>query len=297
MTSNLVESLKKLGIKAQPYKKPPSGKDVFVISIMPKPPEGIIQVNQGLAKVEIHGSKKLRQAVITVTEEPRVVTRAVKSVWNAYVLSSPPPTVNEAKRTLRVNFGISMPGVPRWSFAGVKWEKRKGLNGFVVTGKVTARSGKRTVSTFLLGVDESHNFISPLKKKASSIEEAHKQLKPKVRAGTLRQGEWFFEPLVKAEATAIDKIVVADSRKIKPAVLGASTHRALTTTRIITKGRGKGAKRKPGTTTLYARGFVVDNRKGHHKALWLPTWCKVVRNNEIPMPRRIEDRRRRQRFD
>ncbi len=30
----------------------------------------------------------------------------------------------------------------------------------------------------------------------------------------------------------------------------------------------------------YVRGYIVDERMGHHKSVFLPTWHKAVRNRE-----------------
>lgn len=300
-TNNLVESLSAFGIHAAPYKRPPAGKDMFVISILPQKPEGVIQVNQGQAVVEIHGSKKHRQAVITVTEEPRVITRLVKSLWGGGPRN--PPNLGQAKARLLQHFPIQVPGNTTWSYAGIKIEKRWGeplggdkekrFLGWTISGKVTARAGKRTVNHFLLGVDESHNFIAPLKEKPASVADAHRILKPKMRAGSLRQGEWFFEPLLKEDAAEIEKRALANGRDVKPMVLGGTTHTAQSTLTVTTSKRAG----KPGTRTLYARGYVTDNRKGHHKTLFLPTWHRVVRNKEITFKRRKNAPRRRQSFD
>lgn len=286
--------MQSFGITAAPYKRPPAGKDTFLISILPKRPEGVIQVNQGLAKVEIHGSKVNRQAVITVAEQPRVIKRTVKTS----TATTEAPTIHRAKEILRWDFPVSIPGNVSWTYASVKVSKRSrpGQIDWDVSGVVTARAGSRTVSHFLLGVDESYNFIAPLKEKPSSVEHAYRILKPDLRAGSLRQGEWFFEPLVKAESDRIEKIAQADSRKVKPFVLGGSTHRAHSSLAVITPGKGIGKKRKF-TRTLYARGYVVDNRKGHHTALFLPSWHRVVRNNEIVYKRAKNAPRRRASFD
>lgn len=291
-TTNLVKSLQSFGITAAAYKRPPAGKDTFLISILPKRPAGVIQVHQGLAKVEIHGSKKHRQAVVTVQEQPRVIKRHVKTeIFGTGPAGVQPPVDQKIKDALRRNFPIQMPGGPTWSFSGIKSQKRIPPSGFAgyweVSGSVTGKAGRRTTSHFLLGVDESHNFIAPLKEKPTSVEHAYRILKPGLRPGSVRQGEWFFEPLKKDEAARIDKVASADGRKIKQTTLGGTTHRALSTL-VVTAAKKR---------TIYARGYVTDSRHGHHDALFLPSWHRVVRNKEITFKRSKNAPRRRASFD
>jgi hypothetical protein len=274
-TSNVVEALKKFGIRAQPYAKPPVTKDVFVLSILPKGAEGTIAIHQGAATVDIHGSKVERQAVLSVVERGRVVTRNVKTTR----VQTEQPDMAHAQRSLRVAFPIQMGSDAKWSYSNVKIEDTKkkaasGVKTWRITGTVRATVGKKTTNNFLLGVDESHNFVAPLPKRARSVHDAHMLLKPKdLRPGTLRQGEWFFEPCSKTECAEFDKIVEEKGNtRVQEIELGQSTH-------IVKSGMRV-------DNVIYAIGFVTDKRHGHHAALFLPKWHKVVRNKEIPMPRR-----------
>lgn len=279
-TTNVVESLKKFGIRAQPYAKPPVTKDVFVLSILPKGSEGTIAIHQGAAQVDIHGSKVERQAVLTVVERGRVVTRKV--VTTRY--QDEKPTLEQAQGSLSRAFPIGMGSDVKWSFSGIKIEEqtkrkldRKDVKNWRISGTVTGTVGKRTTNNFLVGVDESHNFVAPLPRRATSVHDAHMLLKPKgMRPGALRQGEWFFEPCTKEECVLFDKMVSEKGNtRVQEIELGNSTHIAKSAMRV--------------SNVIYAIGFVTDKRHGRHAAIFLPKWHKVVRNKEIPMPRRRRD--------
>jgi hypothetical protein len=276
-TSNVVEALKKFGIRTQPYAKPPVTKDVFVLSILPKGAEGTIAIHQGAAQVDIHGSKVERQAVLTVVERGRVVTRKVTTTR----FQDEKPTMEMAQGSLSRAFPIQMGSDVKWSFSNIKIEEntkrrpdRKDVKNWRITGTVTGSVGKRTTNNFLVGVDESHNFVAPLPRKAKSVHDAHMLLKPKdLRPGTLRQGEWFFEPCSKTECAEFDKIVgEKGNTRVQEIELGQSTHVVKSGMRV--------------DNVIYAIGFVTDKRHGRHAALFLPKWHKAVRNKEIPMPRR-----------
>jgi hypothetical protein len=285
---NVVDALKKFGIRAQPYAKPPVTKDVFVLSILPKGSEGTIAIHQGKAEVDVHGSKVERQAVMTVKERGRVITRQVTTTR----AQDERPEITQAQMSLRSAFPIRMEGA-KWSFAHIKIEDAKKISGigtkmWRISGTVTGAVGKTTTNNFLLGVDESHNFIAPLPRKVNSVHEAHMLLKPKgLRAGSLRQGEWFFEPCTKEECAGFDKMVNERGNTIvKPIELGGTTHMVKSGIRV--------------DNVIYAIGFVTDKRHGRHASIFLPKWHKVVRNKEIPMPRRQKGQpmnRRRASFD
>lgn len=285
---NLIEELTKVGIKAQPYKKPPMGKRIFALTIRPSPKakEGIITVHQGEAKVEVHGSRKHKQAVVTVEEEGRKVTRHVTCNVEHTVIrpirgDSVEALKNKAsyERMLRSEFNVVMPENARWTFSNIRvsrrnWPIGNNVRG-VLSGDVTAQVMTRTINHFLMGMDESHNFIAPLPKPAKSVLEAHRMLKPSKIAGGKRrnwkrQGEWFFVPCNQDEIKRIEQHIKHDN--VASIRLGRSTHTAQTGIRMYLKG---GSKR-----TVYARGYVLDRREGHHANLFLPDWHEVIRNKE-----------------
>src|SRR5690242_13816457 len=104
-TQNLVKELKRCGIRTAEYVKPPIGKDVFALAIRPTHEEGVVTVNQGKAKVEVHGNKNLRQAAVTVREN----ARAVRRLLFATVACDGEPSVGYQRQRLRGMFPIVMP--------------------------------------------------------------------------------------------------------------------------------------------------------------------------------------------
>lgn len=284
-TNNLVESLGEFHIRAAAYKKPPVSKDVFAISIQPKEDTGVITINQGTAEVEIFGDKTLRQASISVKENGRSVTRFV-STW---IMSFSKPTKKEALSRLKVRFPVVMPSKSRWSVEELKLKRGSIKNPsnqqevrWSVSGKVTATVTRRTVNNFLVGMDETHYFISPLARKATSVAAAHRLLRPLgLRRGSLRQGEWFFESCTAATVKVLDKIASTKAHRIHALQLGKTTHTAQSAIQL------QRSKKK----ITFARGFITDNRSYHHRALFLTSWCRVVRNREAKMKVAREQRK------
>jgi hypothetical protein len=262
----LLKILKRAGVSARAYKRPPYGKDIFALTIVPQGRAGTILVHQGSAKVEGHASKRLRQAVATVREQGRQITKQVST----RIYQTEKPDINMALHRLKGRFPI-MPPHTKWSMTGFKAEqveKRMSNPCWEVSGKVTARVASKTTNHFLMGMDETHNFISPTAKQTRSVEHAHRMLLPKEarKTGTVRQGEWFFVPVGKGTGRRLGQF----HRLIRKIRLGDTTHYVLTG--ITLSGRYTG---------VYAKGFVIDNRDGHHRALFLPVWCKAVHNKEV----------------
>lgn len=320
-TQNLVSELKKYGIRAANYKRPPTGGDVFALTILPKHKEGVVTVNQGQARVQVYGNKKMRQAAVTVNEPPRVVTKKMSVV----IHSKEKPKKHHVLGRMKDSFPVIMPSGTRWSLTNLTLKlrpftdadrnenKSRGFYGLSerppkwdAAGEVTATVGKLTVHHFLIGIDETRNFIAPLSRKATSVMMAHRMLKPvkEMRRSALRQGEWFFIPATRDMVRTLEKIATDQSRRLKTIRLGSTTHTAQTAVSIPgaklrgkkrLKGMRRGIRRSP--ATIYARGYITDSRKGHHRSLFLPKWTKVVRNKEAvikvsPQQRKAVRRRR-----
>jgi hypothetical protein len=290
---NVVKALGRFGIQTAAYKRAPVGQDVFAISIQPRSPEGVVTINHGNAEVEVFGSKRLKQAAISVFEKRRKVTREVSEeyAWNP---GATQPTVELQQRILRGKFPVIMPRDTKWTFKDMTCEKKSrklqpGYSGgpsrthtfWLFKGTVTATVGRSTRNNFLVGMDETHHFISPLPKKATSVKQAHKDLRPEVKRGSKRQGEWFFEPVSERKLITILNDH-ADSKLFRRQGrfrLGNTTHIAMTHINLV--HRRKGDKRK--AKHLYVRGDIIDGRRGHHAVLFLDRWHRVVRNKEGKM--------------
>ncbi len=288
-TNNLVEALSQFDIRTAAYKKPPVHRDVFALTILPRHKEGVVTINQGLAKTEIFGDKSKRQAAVTVQEKGRIVTRTVNGRFSN---RTEEPTTDLIFSDAKGRFPVIMPTGSRWTIKDIK--KRSNINGYNgnrdwnYSAKVTARVAKTTTNHYLIGMDETHHFVAPLPSKAESVKEAHELLRPKRIAKTsLRQGEWFFTPCTEKTCELLETKV----HLLRTRVLGKTTHSALSCIPL----------KKDGKTTIYARGYIVDEREGHHRALHLDSWHKVVRNKEATIKVSPEQRktmaRRRQTWD
>jgi hypothetical protein len=269
-TQDIVKSLKHYGIRARGYVRPPIGEDVFALTIVPRHKEGVVLVNHGAAKIDICGSKRLRQATMTVREKGREVTRVVKDrVWN-----DSEPTQAFIMERLKRHFPVIMPKEAEWTVTNIKCERlganirRPGVNKYyLIQGKVTAIVKDPTTNHFLLGMDETRNFICPISGPVKSVRGAHRRLRPEeVTKGSLRQGEWFFIPCTAKTLNWLNKLATRESGRIRCMQLGETTHVAKS---AITVSKG-----------TYARGYITDRRTGHHRSLFLPKWHKVVRNKE-----------------
>lgn len=275
-TQNLLTTLKRAGIKARRYRKAPFGKDVFALSI---DRAGSVLVYQGNAKVKARGSKKHKQAVATITEGQRQVVRRVTS--SVYSPDKDPNRVQISKELIN-SFGVIMPSNTHWNVRDIKWERimvhdpndeHKTTPGrrCDISGTVTGRVDATTTNHLLIGKDETRNFISPLPKPAKTVLEAHRMLRPKeaMKPGTRRQGEWFFVPVSRRKMLALNHYALISPHRVKQDRLGGGTHKALSTVSF----RGD----------IYARGYIIDPRYGHHKSLYLPKWHKVIKNKEAEL--------------
>lgn len=160
--------------------------------------------------------------------------------------------------------------------------------------------------TFLLGTDESSQFISALPKRVKTIDAAHKSLRPAgITVNTERQGEWFFVPATDVQARAIERMIAEDPTVIKARWLGAANdnhhmnHRVWDVNEEPDHGNDDDTTHVGMSTVFYldnlfATGYVVDDRRpegrsSRHDPLWLPDWHKVVHNLEITVPGMDQD--------
>lgn len=275
-TKNAVEQLQEAGIKVRPYKRPPVDKGIFAISITEDTTNrGTILLNQGRAKIKVATDKSREQAVLTVDEPRRIIKRHIKINAGRHFNA---PSLSACRHAFVHAFPVIMPRGTKWDISNFKFTKFKNaaeqLGGTIYApyweaeADVTARVGKATAMHFLVGMDETHNFISPLPRRANSVKEAHEMLRPKeIKAKTLRQGEWFFKPCGEITKKRIEKAISEDPRILGNRVLELhSAHSARSAVQLNKK--------------TYARGYIIDRRPGRHKPLFLPDWHEVVRNKE-----------------
>ncbi len=192
----LIPMLVDAGIIAKEYKNPSAvGTPVeFIISTIPGG-KGILVKNSEMAKLELATDKDRKQAVLSVREGKRKLSRTV-----VYKHS----TVMEAmsyhrENLLKGKFPINIPGA-KLTVGNITSKKTYNSNkdhiGWEYSGVVTATVNRSRENTFLMGMDETSHFISILPEKVNSVEEAHKILRPKgLSKKAKRQGEFFFTPV------------------------------------------------------------------------------------------------------
>lgn len=275
---NAVKELKAIGINMVKYKSGPLGK--YNVSLAKTSNgDGIRYWLPENSETEVSINKRKRQAVLRVTENSRIVSnrfrRSVKAIEK------------DGTSTKRIKEGDTLPVsqfkkyyefdtsdnslliyVPNSRFTAerVKIQHAPPFSTIYVTILGVSKAPK-TTTTFLIGVDEKKHFISVLKTPVETVEEAHKELRPKgISKDAVRQGEWFFDP-VKSEkevALILEKgSTYPYGRNLEP----NSSHRA-----NIYISFNKQS---------YVIGKIEDSRKDYHKPLVLTKLHKVVRNNEV----------------
>lgn len=271
MTLTLEEKLAKADLLAVPYARGPAGARPFVISIQEAGGgPGIFRTWQGAAEIEVTPSKKHKQAVLTATELPRSVTRTVEILdWQTgKAIDKISPSMRD---TAIGSFPTFMGEDVKFTVADEISKATKGVdyNGnfthwrlsIAVTGTAPANE-----QTLLVGMDETHYFVSALPEKALTVVEAHELLKPvSAKAeGTKRQGEWFFIPV--------------KTKKLQDALFARLSE--LNWGSLEQDSSHHGNTLIHGNAT-YAIGDVTDGRKGRHKPLVLTEWHRVQRNREV----------------
>lgn len=295
----LVRELEKYRIPASAYANPPDGKAVATLSRSPGVPGQLLIWPGTTAEISIVGDRKLRQAVITIKEDERVVTASGhRSIWFTSHW-----TETEIKRRLNPSSYWTGPSIPtngtKFSFKKIEESDTvdatypRYVNIRYTIEAVVPESTER----FLVGLDEVGLFISRLPRRDyASVQEAHEALRPKiVPEGALRQGEFFFVPVTKAEQAYIDKL---PEERTNPALGSLTWETGLkakgnTYVRRLEASSSHGAtkafslpsaavSKKFSKYPLVVSGTVLDSRVGRHKPLDLgDTWYHVVRNNEL----------------
>lgn len=143
--------------------------------------------------------KKHRQVVLNLREQKRTITRTVSFYSsNEHIYNS--------NHNYTTRFGLTVPESTTWSVKNRKVVRDKYR--FKHTAEVTANI-PATDTSFLIGYDEKHMFISMLKNAVNSVKEAHQELLPKElgnRKDYKRQGEFFFVPATKKMIENISSI-------------------------------------------------------------------------------------------
>lgn len=146
-----------------------------------------------------------------------------------------------------------------------RWDRKSKR---VVEDEILIEAARRRM---LVGMDESHLFICPLARNASSVREAHRKLAPgdvhsaRRRLKVRRQGEWFFVPArSRVERTRLGEAqALGLIRQNVGLTAGGRPH-------FVQEHMGIDAG-------VFARGRV---RHPDHKVIVLKDWHRVLRNTE-----------------
>lgn len=284
--SKVIPALEKAGLNIQPYRRGPFGSGVFSIAKTPSGDGLRVWVPES-ADIDLYTDKRKKQAVISVLEKAREVRNniriwEIKRDWDKYIgkdvgkiswdaLSEDAKEYFSQYMTHGTN--IYVPN-SRFVPSSLAIEHLYSDNASTIVYIYGVSKAKRNRNTFLIGQDEEKHFVSVLRKRVYSVDEAHESLRPKgLSKNAIRQGEWFFDPVTKKKERELKKLL--QNKNFHFAALegehswrprNRSSHRAM----ILTEGRDK-----------YVYGPVIDSRKGYHAPLLLDGFHKVVRNREV----------------
>jgi hypothetical protein len=132
-------------------------------------------------------------------------------------------------------------------------------------------SGRYRGEDFLVGMDETSNFVCRLPVLVESVDRAHEILRPMgVMPHTIRQGEWFFVPAVKCACGA--ELGVGNHKGGQRTRLGGTTHVAALAVNHMDR--------------MYAMGRIEDDRSGRHAPVDLgEKWHEAFHNTEKQLDR------------
>lgn len=278
-STEVAKKLSESGCSVYPYIRRPnniSGELNFSLS-RSRDARSIYVYSNTNATTSISVDRKARQAVITVKEDKRTISRNTYFWWNNNEV--PIAKLREGALPNATNF---------------VWElDEEKTTGDIKPGSDTSdyyyRYGKltftipATTTSFLIGIDEDHTFISQLPKVVKTVEQAHKLLKPKGLNGkSHRVGEYFFRPVSRR---LVDKLLQSKTKNGE--VVSSSTKLR----KFLNETRGSSTKllrvTSSDTKKLYVVGQVNLGRR--HKSLNLVDWHEVVPNNEVEVAHNFYD--------
>ena len=253
-SSHLAQRLCGFGLDARPYLRPPLATEIFTVNIETRQ----IRPWAGRANVTVSGDAKRRQAVVNVAEGDREITRDLE-VPRVGAFDD----LTEAQRSEIIRrFPVFVPNGQLVEYSILS--RRSSWCRI----RATVRAPKASFS-LLMGFDEIRQFIAALPARASTVEEAHRLLRPNVSRDARRQGEWFFDPATADERARIVRALHRGAMAIVQPLERGSSHRSS----VLRVGND-----------LFAIGSVIDGRVKHHKPLVLDDWHRVIRNAELEAP-------------
>lgn len=289
MSDTLIKELKRVGLPAEYYKKPPLGRHLFSIALPGfgnTRPFKLHVPNKD--KLELFTDKNHRQAVVNVDDAITDVPEKVK--WVQYYQNENQILDNSviarfASQRTRYSIPNSTFKVDKKTIKISDFRKGdldSGYRNITCSGLHVPNKDQKKDVSILFGMDEIAHFISALPKAPKSVEEAHEMLKPKIaeKEGTLRQGEFFFVPCTDKEKKICAELLTSSSNIIFNGRLeNDSNHES---SMII----GKNIKAaiffpRYDNITKYVIGKIKDVRRDRHNPLVFSEFHHVVRNNEI----------------
>lgn len=187
----------------------------------------------------------------------------------------------------KLNQAVLMVHEPEKEFEETIWD------GSIGKYRSITRKTSEEKRRFLVGMDECHLFIAQLTGGATSVRQAHDNLRPRnVPSGKTakkrkikRQGEWFFTPATDSEIKEINEHIATHGAEKNVRIgprgrwMRGRPHMVTESVVLNTRRRVEGAR----DTTFapveieYVRGRIVHP---DHHALHLDGWHKVDMNTE-----------------
>ncbi len=278
MKSNeLAKELSKCGATFLPYSKtPPQARNGALSLLLRRETNDVIKVycRDGV-KISIHIDKKHKQALIQTDEKAEVIDHTESQTFGTAWSTD---EINKWFKDLSNLNTIRVPGT-KIKIIKLNIENKTDFLKGTATLKLHIPARK---TILLAGIDESAHFICMLPEtaKVSTVEQAHKFLRPKGLSNkAVRQGEFFFDPL--SDKQILD--LFTNKIFIKDALIDGQVNLERNSTHIANIGfynNDDYYKQNP-KMPVYVMGKIFCTRKGTHKYLILKRWHKLVRNNEV----------------
>lgn len=323
LTAKEVQTLstqfKDAGIKAR-IEKPDEDEDLMIEILSDK--DETVLISPGKVDIKVFVDKEHKQLVMWADEKARDITQ-ICSAYHSHTITSGDRARLKKDFEGGRNFTMRLPTGTTYEMIG---KVVKGVSGkpfpdpdhaglhmgeAYVYAKVTAHVPESN-QTFLIGTDETSQFVCGLPTRVRTVKAAHKALRPPgIPANCPRQGEWFFVPATATEKKLIEAHIAKDLSNLGSTWLGDtlniqhssyyktvdsyrddgdSTHAAVLSVNLPTR---KTPRSNP-TFTTFVRGYIVDDRRSEgresrHDPLWLNDWHRPVHNLEEDMPGQDSD--------
>lgn len=275
--TELKNILKEIGVKVSPMKYV-EHRGVFLIQNNSKRDGIQVKIPDGL-DLKVKANKRLRQAVINVTEPAREFE---EDAFDYFFVEEEFKNIEEFKKIRDFDYifqslidECTKVQDAEHEIVSIDPSFSECLDGGFDVGifcRIKIKAPAQT-NSFLVGFDEEHTFICQLKEVANSVKQAHDLLRPEgISKDAIRVGEYFFDPAdieVEYEYVRYGEIYTEEEIETE---YGPEKQDVFSDNHYANIYRDYDA--------TYVSGPVSDLR-GHHKTIFLDKWYKVVRNNEV----------------